>query len=50
VSLMLYGRDFIITRPLTFTLFLLVLLTAVWPFVRSRKQEKARAALERGSL
>jgi TctA family transporter len=50
VSLMLYGRDFIITRPLTLALFLLVVLTAVWPFVRSRRQERAQAVLERGSL
>jgi TctA family transporter len=50
VSIMLYGRDFILTRPLTLTLFLLVVLTAVWPFLRSRKQERARAALEKGSL
>ena len=50
VSLMLYGRDFILTRPLTLTLFLLVLVTAVWPFLRTRKRERAQAALEKGSL
>ncbi len=50
VSLMLYGKDFIITRPLTLALFLLVVLTAAWPFLRRRKQAKAQAALEKGSL
>jgi TctA family transporter len=50
VSLMLYGNDFIITRPLTLTLFLLVLLTGAWPFLRRHKNEKARDALDKGSL
>jgi TctA family transporter len=50
VSLMLYGPDFIFTRPLTLALFLLVMLTAVWPFVRSRNRARAQAALERGSI
>jgi TctA family transporter len=50
VSLMLYGPDFIFTRPLTLAMFLLVVLTAVWPFVRRRRQARAQAALERGSL
>lgn len=51
VSLMLYGPDFIFTRPLTLAMFLLVVLTAVWPFVRSRRRRAdAQAALERGSL
>ena len=50
VSLMMYGNDFIFTRPLTLTLFLLVVLTAAWPFLRRRKQARAQAALERGSL
>jgi len=51
ISLMLYGPDFIFTRPLTLTMFLLVVATAAWPFVRSRRQRAAaRAALERGSL
>jgi hypothetical protein len=31
-------------------MFLLVVVTAVWPFVRSRRRAGAQAALERGSL
>ena len=51
ISLTLYGADFLFTRPLTLTMFLLVVATAAWPFVRSRRQRAAaRAALERGSL
>jgi TctA family transporter len=50
VSLMLYGPAFIFTRPLTLAMFLLVVLTAVWPFVRSRRRAHAQAALERGSV
>jgi hypothetical protein len=48
---MLYGPDFIFTRPLTLSMFLLVVVTAVWPFVRSRRRRAgAQAALDRGSL
>jgi TctA family transporter len=50
VSLMMYGKDFIFTRPLTLTLFLLVVLTAAWPFLRRRKQARAQAVLEKGSI
>jgi TctA family transporter len=50
VTLTLYGNDFLIERPASLVMLLLVLLTAAWPFIRSRQNEGARAALERGSF
>jgi putative tricarboxylic transport membrane protein len=43
VSISLYGDYFLFTRPVTFALFLLVVLTTVLPFVRRRRQ-RAKAA------
>jgi len=50
VSLTLHGPAFIITQPIAFVMFVLVVLTAVWPFVRKRKNAKARTVLERGGI
>lgn len=43
ISLTLYGDLFILTRPLTLTLFLLVILTTALPFIRNRRRRKTRA-------
>lgn len=50
ISLTLYGDYFIFTRPVTLMMFMLLVLTTAWPFVRSWRRDRTRAALEqRGS-
>jgi putative tricarboxylic transport membrane protein len=46
VSLTLYGGDFLLERPIALTMFLLIVFTTAWPFVRSRRQRSARAIEE----
>ncbi len=42
ISLTLYGEFFLFTRPATLTLFLLLVMTTVWPFVRSRRRRATK--------
>jgi TctA family transporter len=44
VSISLYGEYFLFTRPVTFVLFMLVVLTTVLPFVRNRRRMQTAAA------
>ena len=48
VSLTLYGGDFLLERPIALAMFVLIVFTTAWPFVRSRRQ-RAAAALEESS-
>ena len=45
ISLSLYGKSFIFTRPVALAMFLFIIVTTVWPFIRNwrrrRKQGKA---------
>jgi putative tricarboxylic transport membrane protein len=43
VSLTLYGGDFLLERPIALAMFVLIVLTTVWPFVRSWRQRSAPA-------
>lgn len=43
ISLNLYGDYFVFTRPLTLTMFILVIITTALPFIRSRRKNKTRA-------
>lgn len=44
ISLTLYGNLFIVTRPVALLLFLVVVYTLAYPFLRKRKMEKANAS------
>ena len=48
VSLTLYGGDFLLERPIALTMFVLIVLTTAWPFVRSWRQ-RAAPAVEGGT-
>jgi TctA family transporter len=41
VSLTLYGGDFLLERPIALAMFVLIVLTTAWPFVRSRRRRSA---------
>jgi TctA family transporter len=43
VSLTLYGGDFLLERPIALVMFVLIVLTTAWPFVRSWRQRSAPA-------
>ena len=43
ISLNLYGDYFVFTRPLTLTMFILVIITTALPFIRGRRKNKTRA-------
>jgi putative tricarboxylic transport membrane protein len=43
VSLTLYGGDFLLERPIALAMFVLIVLTTAWPFVRSWRQRSAPA-------
>jgi putative tricarboxylic transport membrane protein len=47
VSLSLYGGDFLLERPIALAMFVLIVLTTAWPFVRSRRR-RAAPAIEQG--
>ncbi len=50
VSLSLYGDFFLLQRPIALVMFILIVLTTGWPFVRSwRRQRAAEAAAGGGS-
>jgi putative tricarboxylic transport membrane protein len=52
LSLSLYGSDFIITRPVTLVMFILLIVTTALPFVRKwrrRKTADADASVRQGS-
>jgi putative tricarboxylic transport membrane protein len=48
VSLTLYGPDFLLERPIALVMFVLIVLTTAWPFVRSRRRARAGPAVEGG--
>jgi TctA family transporter len=43
ISLTLYGKSFIFTRPLTLAMFIFVVVTTALPFVRSWRRKRAQA-------
>jgi TctA family transporter len=45
ISLSLYGKSFIFTRPVTLAMFIFIIVTTVWPFIRNwrRRREQGRA-------
>lgn len=43
LSLSLYGDFFIFTRPVTFAMFVFIVLTTAWPFVRSWRRKRQQA-------
>lgn len=43
LSLSLYGDFFIFTRPVTFAMFVFIVLTTAWPFVRSWRRKRRQA-------
>jgi TctA family transporter len=43
VSLTLYGDSFLLQRPIALAMFVLIVLTTAWPFVRSWRGRKAQA-------
>jgi TctA family transporter len=50
LSLSLYGDFFIFTRPVTFAMFVFIVLTTAWPFVRSWRRKRQQAlALDGGA-
>ena len=48
VSLTLYGDDFLLERPIALAMFVLIVLTTAWPFVRSWRRQRAEPAIEQG--
>ncbi|MGH6921057.1 MAG: tripartite tricarboxylate transporter permease, partial [Geminicoccaceae bacterium] len=49
VSLTLYGGDFLIERPIALAMFVLIVLTTGWPFLRTRRPGRADPAIEEGT-
>lgn len=43
LSLSLYGDFFIFTRPVTFAMFVFIVLTTAWPFVRNWRRKRRQA-------
>ena len=45
ISLSLYGKSFIFTRPVTLVMFIFIIVTTVWPFIRNwrRRREQGKA-------
>jgi len=43
ISLSLYGKTFLFTRPVTFALFVFVIVTTALPFIRRRRRARAAA-------
>jgi putative tricarboxylic transport membrane protein len=41
ISLSLYGDDFILTRPITLVMLVLLIFTTALPFVRARRKKRA---------
>lgn len=41
ISLSLYGNDFILTRPITLIMLILVIVTTALPFIRNRRRRRA---------
>jgi TctA family transporter len=48
ISLSLYGPDFLLERPIALIMFLLIVLTTAWPFVRSWRRQRSDPAVESG--
>jgi TctA family transporter len=44
ISLTLYGRDFLMQRPIALAMLVFVLFTAALPFIRSWRRSRAQAA------
>jgi putative tricarboxylic transport membrane protein len=49
VSLTLYGGDFLLERPIALLMFIFIVVTTAWPFVRTWRRGRAEAAAEEGS-
>jgi TctA family transporter len=45
LSISLYGEFFIFKRPIAFTMFVLIILTTAWPFVRNWRRRRAQPAV-----
>jgi hypothetical protein len=45
LSISLYGEWFIFKRPIAFTMFVLIVLTTAWPFVRNWRRRRAQPAM-----
>jgi TctA family transporter len=45
LSISLYGEFFILHRPIALTMFVLLVLTTVWPFVRNWRRRRAQPAM-----
>jgi TctA family transporter len=48
LSLSLYGDFFIFTRPVTFAMFVFIVLTTAWPFVRNWRRKRQQALAIKG--
>jgi hypothetical protein len=48
VSLSLYGDFFLFQRPIALVMFILIVLTTGWPFVRSWRRQRAAQAVAGG--
>jgi len=44
LSLTLYGKDFIFTRPVTLMMFIFIIVTTAMPFIRNWRRKRARLA------
>ncbi|HSR71401.1 MAG TPA: tripartite tricarboxylate transporter permease [Kiloniellales bacterium] len=49
ISLTLYGDTFLFTRPIALVMFILIVVTTAWPFVRSWRRDRARKLAEQGA-
>ena len=50
LSISLYGEFFLFKRPIAFTMFVLIVLTTAWPFVRNWRRRRAQVALSRAEI
>jgi TctA family transporter len=50
VSLTLHGPTFIFTQPITFVMFCLIIITAVLPFIRKNRSDRAQKILSQGGI
>jgi TctA family transporter len=44
ISLTLYGRDFLLQRPIALAMLIFVVVTAALPFIRNWRRDRAGAA------
>ena len=50
VSLTLHGPAFIFTQPIAFVMFALIVTTAVLPFIRKSRNNRAQEILKQGGI